>query len=95
VAAVSGATLIPTLDASATSVVRSFEITSNLPTSLSNSCLVAPALQRRHESEKTCRSFRLGHSSPPMQQISAHDVQAVVTGSLKPAAIYTSIFRRA
>jgi lipoprotein-anchoring transpeptidase ErfK/SrfK len=90
VVAVSGATLIPTLDASATSVVRSFEITSNLPTSLSNQL----PLVRLHFSAATKVKNLPELATRPYlatkwQQISAHDVQAVVTGSLKPAAIYT------
>jgi peptidoglycan hydrolase-like protein with peptidoglycan-binding domain len=90
VAAVSGATLIPALDASATSVVRSFEITSNLPTSLSSQL----PLVRLHFSAATKAKNLPELSTRPYvatkwQQISAHDVQAVVTGSLKPAAVYT------
>ena len=88
--AISGATLIPTLDASATSVVRSFDITSNLPTSLSKQL----PLVRLHFSAATkVKNLPELQTRPYVatrwEQISAHDVQAVVTGSLMPAAIYT------
>jgi peptidoglycan hydrolase-like protein with peptidoglycan-binding domain len=90
VIALTGAMLIPTLDASATSAVKSFAITSNLPTSLSNQL----PLVRLHFSAATkVKNLPELQTRPYLatkwQQISAHDVQAVVTGSLRPAAIYT------
>ena len=90
VVAVWGATLIPTLSASATSVVRSFAITSNLPTTLSSQLPLvrlhfSVATKVKHLPELQTRPFL----ATTWQQISAHDVQAVVTGTLRPAAIYT------
>ena len=86
-----GATMVPTLQASsATSVVHSFVITSNLPTSLSNQL----PLLRLHFSDATkVKNLPALRTRPALttkwQQISTHEVQAVVTGSLQPAAIYT------
>jgi peptidoglycan hydrolase-like protein with peptidoglycan-binding domain len=85
-----GATLVPALCASAISGTSSYVITSNLPTSLSNQL----PLLRLHFSAatkvKNLPALRtVPHLATKWQQISAHDVQAVVTGSLQPAAVYT------
>src|ERR1035438_9188394 len=86
-----GATMVPALQASsATSVVHSFVITSNLPTSLSNQL----PLLRLHFSDATkVKNLPALRTRPALatkwEQISTHEVQAVVTGSLQPAAIYT------
>jgi peptidoglycan hydrolase-like protein with peptidoglycan-binding domain len=85
-----GATLAPALSASAVSGTSSYVITSNLPTSLSNQL----PLLRLHFSAatkvKNLPALRtVPHVATKWQQISAHDVQAVVTGSLQPAAVYT------
>ena len=85
-----GATLAPALSASAISGTSSYVITSNLPTSLSNQL----PLLRLHFSAatkvKNLPALRtVPHVATKWQQISAHDVQAVVTGSLQPAAVYT------
>jgi peptidoglycan hydrolase-like protein with peptidoglycan-binding domain len=88
--AVLGATLAPTLSATAVSGTDSYVITSNLPTSLSNQL----PLLRLHFSAATkvkdLPALRtVPHVATAWQQISAHDVQAVVTGSLQPAEVYT------
>lgn len=85
-----GAPLAPALGASATSGVRSYVITSNMPSTLSNQL----PLLRLHFSEatkvKNLPALRTTpHLATSWQQISAHEVQAVVTGSLAPAAVYT------
>jgi peptidoglycan hydrolase-like protein with peptidoglycan-binding domain len=89
--AVLGATLIPTLGATATSpTVRSFVVTSNLPTSLSNQL---PLLRLHFNAATKVKNLPVLRTRPFLatkwQQISAQDVQAVVTGTLKPAALYT------
>ena len=88
--AVLGATLLPVIGASAMSPVRSFVITSNLPTSLSNQL---PLLRLHFSTSTKVKSLPQLRTRPfvatKWQQISAHDVQAVVTGTLEPAAIYT------
>jgi len=81
---------VPTLDASATAVVRSFQISSRVSTALSNQM----PLVRLHFSAATKAKYLPALRTRPYiatkwQQISAHDVQAVVTGSLTPAATYT------
>jgi len=82
--------LAPALSASAISGTSTYVITSNLPTSLSNQL----PLLRLHFSAAT-KVKRLPalrtvpHVATKWQQISAHEVQAVVTGSLQPAAVYT------
>ena len=90
VVAVLGATLAPAVDSSAMAVIKTISITSNLPTSLSNQL----PLLRLHFSaatkvEKLPELRTRPFLATKWQQISAHDVQAVVTGSLKPAALYT------
>ena len=85
-----GSALVPGLVASATSAVKSFVITSNLPTSLSSQL----PLLRLHFSDATKAEDLPTLRTHPLlatkwQQISTHEVQAVVTGSLQPAATYT------
>jgi len=88
--AVLGATLVPALGASATSGTRSYVITSNMPSSLSNQL---PLLRLHFSTATKVRNLPTLRTSPHLatswQQISTHDVQAVVTGSLDPAAVYT------
>ena len=88
--AVVGATLIPSFAASAASAVNSYVITSNLPTSLSNQL---PLLRLHFSAATKVKNLPVLETRPQIatkwQQISTHEVQAVVTGSLKPAAIYT------
>jgi peptidoglycan hydrolase-like protein with peptidoglycan-binding domain len=86
-----GATLVPVLDASsATSNVHSFVITSNLPTSLSSQL---PLLRLHFSDAAKVKNLPALRTQPALatqwQQISSHEVQAVVTGSLRPAATYT------
>jgi peptidoglycan hydrolase-like protein with peptidoglycan-binding domain len=89
-ATILGATLIPTLPASATAPIRSFAITSNLPTSLSNQL---PLLRLHFSTATKVKRLPELQTRPfiatKWQQISDNEVQAVVTGSLQPAAIYT------
>ena len=84
------ATLVPALGASATSAVKSFVITSNLPTSLSNQL---PLLRLHFSGATKVKDLPILRTHPLLvtewQQISTHEVQAVVTGSLQPAAVYT------
>jgi len=85
-----GSALVPALGASGTSAVKSFVITSNLPTSLSSQL----PLLRLHFSDATKAEDLPTLRTHPLlttkwQQISTHEVQAVVTGSLQPAAVYT------
>jgi peptidoglycan hydrolase-like protein with peptidoglycan-binding domain len=88
--AVMGATLVPSLGASATSAVNSYVITSNLPTSLSNQL---PLLRLHFSATTKVKNLpeleTRPHIATEWQQISTHEVQAVVTGSLMPAEIYT------
>jgi peptidoglycan hydrolase-like protein with peptidoglycan-binding domain len=88
--AVLGATLVPSIGASATSAVDSYVITSNLPTSLSNQL---PLLRLHFSAATKVKDLPELQTRPRLatkwQQISTHEVQAVVTGSLEPAAIYT------
>lgn len=85
-----GATLVPALAASAAVTPSSFVITSNLPTSLSNQL---PLLRLHFSATTKVKDLPALQTSPHLdtawQQISARDVQAVVTGSLEPAAVYT------
>jgi peptidoglycan hydrolase-like protein with peptidoglycan-binding domain len=61
-----------------------------MPSSLSNQL---PLLRLHFSAATTVKSLPALRTSPHVatawQQISAHDVQAVVTGSLEPAAVYT------
>jgi lipoprotein-anchoring transpeptidase ErfK/SrfK len=88
--AVLSATLIPALGASATVSVNSYVITSNLPTSLSNQL---PLLRLHFSAATKVKDLPELKTRPYVatkwQQISKHEVQAIVTGSLEPAAIYT------
>ncbi len=85
-----GATLAPAIGASATSGTRSYAITSDVATSLTANLPIV----RLHFSG-TAMVHKLPHltTRPALtttwQQISAHDVQAVITGSIKPATSYT------
>jgi peptidoglycan hydrolase-like protein with peptidoglycan-binding domain len=83
-------TLVPALGASATAAVKSFVITSNLSTTLSNHL----PLLRLHFSDATkVKDLPTLRTHPLLatqwQQISTHEVQAVVTGTLQPAKVYT------
>ncbi len=85
-----GSSLVPALGASAAAAVKSFVITSSLPTSLSSQL----PLLRLHFSDATkVKDLPTLRTHPLLatewQQISTHEVQAVVTGSLKPASVYT------
>jgi peptidoglycan hydrolase-like protein with peptidoglycan-binding domain len=88
--AVLGAALVPALSASATTAVNSYVITSNLPTSLSNQL---PLLRLHFSAATKVKDLPELQTRPRVatkwQQISKHEVQAVVTGSLEPAAVYT------
>jgi lipoprotein-anchoring transpeptidase ErfK/SrfK len=85
-----GAALVPTFGASATTAVNSYIITSNLPTSLSNQL---PLLRLHFSAATKVKDLPVLVTRPRLatkwEQISKHEVQAVVTGSLEPAAIYT------
>ena len=85
-----GATMVPTLEASATAVVRTFVITSNVPSSLSSQL---PILRLHFSDATKVKNLPALQIRPALatqwQQISTHEVQAVVTGSLQPAATYT------
>jgi lipoprotein-anchoring transpeptidase ErfK/SrfK len=84
------ATLVPSLGASAAAPVSSYFITSNLPTSLSTQL---PLLRLHFSAATKVKDLPQLRTRPFLatkwQQISAHDVQAIVTGALEPAAIYT------
>lgn len=88
--ALTGAALVPALGASATSAADSYVITSNLPTSLSNQL---PLLRLHFSAATKAKNLPALQTRPRVatkwQQISKHEVQAVVTGSLEPAATYT------
>jgi peptidoglycan hydrolase-like protein with peptidoglycan-binding domain len=85
-----GTTLVPALSADATAAVKSFVITSNLPTSLSSQL---PLLRLHFSGATKVKDLPVLRTRPFLatawQQISTHEVQAVVTGSLQPAAVYT------
>ena len=85
-----GASLVPTFSGAATSDVHSYVITSNLPASLSTQL---PILRLHFSDAAKVKSLPALRTRPALamkwQQISAHEVQAVVIGSLQPAAIYT------
>jgi hypothetical protein len=84
------AALVPALQATATTAVRSYVITSNLPTTLSSQL---PILRLHFSDATKVKNLPALRTRPALttkwQQISTHEVQAVVTGSLQPAAIYT------
>lgn len=84
-----GATLAPTLTASATSALRTYVITSNMPTSLSSQL---PLLRLHFSAATKAKDLPTLRTHPLIttkwQQISSHEVQAVVTSSLAPAVTY-------
>jgi lipoprotein-anchoring transpeptidase ErfK/SrfK len=85
-----GAVAAPAISASATSGTRSYAISSDVATSLT----VRMPIVRLHFSATTkVKNLPLLTMRPALatswQQISAHDVQAVITGSIKPATNYT------
>ena len=85
-----GATLVPSISASAASVAHSYVITSNVPTSLSTQL---PLLRLHFSDAAKAKNLPALRTRPALttkwQQISTHDVQAVVTGALRPAVVYT------
>ncbi len=89
-AGVLGATLAPTISASATAVTRSYSITSLAATSLTSQM---PILRLHFSATTKVKDLPLLTTRPALatqwQQIGTHEVQAVVTGSIKPATSYT------
>ncbi len=85
-----GASLAPALGASATAVARSYSITSDVATSLSSQL---PIVRLHFSAATRVKDLPVLTTRPALatawQQISAHEVQAVVTGSIKPATSYT------
>ena len=85
-----GATLVPALDASASSNITSYVITGSTPLSLTSSL---PLLRLHFSAPTKAKNLPLLQTRPPIttkwQQIGARDVQAVVIGTLKPAILYT------
>ena len=85
-----GATVVPAIGASATTGTRSFTISSDVATSLT---LRLPILRLHFSANTKVKDLPLLTTRPALattwQQISPRSVQAVVTGSIKPATQYT------
>jgi lipoprotein-anchoring transpeptidase ErfK/SrfK len=85
-----GTSLVPTVIASATTKIHSFVITANLPASLSNQL---PILRLHFSDATKVKNLPALQTRPLLatqwQQVSSHEVQAVVTSTLLPAAVYT------
>ncbi len=85
-----GAALVPTITASAAAATRSYTITSDVATSIN---VHLPLLRLHFSATAKVKNLPALTTRPALatawQQISAHEVQAVVTGSIKPATNYT------
>jgi peptidoglycan hydrolase-like protein with peptidoglycan-binding domain len=84
-----GATLAPALGASATAPIRSFVVTGTLPASLTSTL---PLLRLHFSFPTKAKRLPLLVTKPALatkwQQIGPNDVQAVLTGALRPAVNY-------
>ena len=85
-----GAMVAPAIMASATAGTRSFAISSDVATTLT---VRMPILRLHFSANTKVKNLPLLTTRPALattwQQISARDVQAVITGSIKPATNYT------
>ena len=85
-----GATLVPALGASASAATTSYVITSSVPLSLTTSL---PLLRLHFSAPTKANDLPALQTQPSIltkwEQIGAREVQAVVTGKLQPAIIYS------